>query len=171
MTEKYLVVDQAKMSYEGLFDLNGLYRLIDSWFYEKGYDKYEKKNSEQVTPDGKQIVIELEPWKSITDYYKIIINIKLRGHNIKEVEIEENGKKKVNQGSLFFIFNGYVMADRRGEWERKPWQWFLHVVFDKLIFKKHYSKAETWLLSDLDDLNNKIKSFLNLYRYRGRGNI
>jgi len=40
MAEKKLVIDQVKLTYDGIFDLNGLYRTIDAWFYEKGYDKY-----------------------------------------------------------------------------------------------------------------------------------
>ena len=58
MSEKKLVIDQLKLTYEGIFDLNGLYRMIDSWFYEKGYDRWELKNYEQVLPTGKDIEIE-----------------------------------------------------------------------------------------------------------------
>ena len=73
MSEKKLVVDQLKLTFEGIFDLNGLYRTIDSWFYEKSYDKLEKRNYEQVLPSGKDIEIELLPWKKTTDYFKNIV--------------------------------------------------------------------------------------------------
>ena len=70
------------------------------------------------------------------------------------------------------IFDGYVNSDRYGWWENKPILWFLRVLLDKYIFKGHYIKAEQWLLSDIDDLYLRIKSFLNVYRHaRDRGAI
>jgi len=166
MTEKTLVVDQLKLSYEGLFDLGELYALIDGWFYEKGWDKYERLNQEQITPAGRQIRLILEPWKSVTDYFKLIIRIKAHFVDVKDVEVEKEGQRfKLNQGEIKFIFDGYVVSDRRGLWNSRPLYWFLSIVFNKYIFKEHYNKAERWLLSDLDDLYQKIKSFLNVYKY------
>ncbi len=166
MTERHLVVDQLKLGYEGLFDLAELYSLIDSWFYEKGWDKYEHVNQEQITPAGRQIRLVLEPWKSITDYFKIIIKIKAHFSDIKDIEVEKEGQKiKLNQGEVRLIFDGYVMSDRQGLWNKRPFYWFLSIIFNKYIFKEHYNKAERWLLSDLDDLYQRIKSFLNVYKY------
>lgn len=166
MTERTLVVDQLKLSYEGLFDLAELYRLIDSWFYEKGWDKYEHINQEQITPSGRQIRLILEPWKGITDYYKIIIRIKANFNNVQDVEVEKEGKRiQLNQGEVKMIFDGYVLSDPHGKWNKKPLWWFLSIIFNKYFFKEYHNKAERWLLSDLDDLYQRIKSFLNVYKY------
>ncbi|MFH1683138.1 MAG: hypothetical protein ABIA37_05060 [Candidatus Woesearchaeota archaeon] len=164
--ERTLIVDQLKLGYEGLFDLPELYRLIDSWFYEKGWDKYEHVNQEQVTSSGRQIRIVLEPWKSMSDYYKIIIRIKFHAMDVTDVEIEKDKQKvKLNQGELRMVFDGYVVSDRQGKWHDKPVLWFLSTIFRKYFFKDYQDKAERWLLSDLDDLYQKIKSFLNVHRY------
>ena len=66
MSEREILVDKRRMTYEGLFSVADLYSLIDEYFEEKGYDKHEKKNIERVTPNGKDIEIEVEPWKKIT---------------------------------------------------------------------------------------------------------
>lgn len=164
--ERTLIIDQLKLSYEGLLDLPELYRLIDSWFYEKGWDKYEHMNQELVTSSGRQIRIIMEPWKSISDYYKLVIKIKLHGLDIIDVEIEKDKQKvKLNQGQLRIIFDGYVVSDRQGKWNDKPFFWFLSNIFRKYFFKDYQDKAERWLSSDLDDLYQKIKSFLNVRRY------
>ena len=42
MPERYLVIDRLKLSYEGLFNADELYSLIAQFFYEKGWDWYEK---------------------------------------------------------------------------------------------------------------------------------
>ena len=164
--ERKLVVDQLRLSYEGLFDLPELYRVIDGFFYEKGWDKLERINQEQITPEGRQIRIVLEPWKSATDYFKLIIQIKLNARNVTDVEVEKEGAKiKLNQGDIKMTFNGYVLSDRQKKWEGSPFYWFLHIIFNKYFFKEHHDKAERWVLSDIDDLYQKIKTFLNVYKY------
>lgn len=166
MTERHLVVDQLKLSYEGLFDFAEFYRLIASWFYEKGWDWYEPVNQEAVTSSGRQIRIVLEPWKGITDYFKIIIKIKVNFIDVKDVEVEQDSRKiRINQGEIKMILDGYVISDRLGLWKKSPFYWFLGILFSKYFFKEHYNKAERWLLSDVDDLYQKMKSFLNVYRY------
>ena len=93
MSERTLVVDHLKLSYEGLFNASELYNIISSWFYEKGWDWYEKMNQELVTPSGKQIRWLFEPWKNISDYYKLVMAIKIHMLDVKQVEVEHEGQK------------------------------------------------------------------------------
>ncbi len=166
MSEKKLVIDQMKLTFEGIFDLNGLYRTIDSWFYEKGYDKLEKKNFEQVLPGGKDIEIEILPWKKTTDYFKNIIRIRMRFVNVKDVEVEKKGVKlKLNQGRIMMIFDGYLVSDYDQKWEDKPMFFLIRTLFDKYVFKSYFTKFEKWLVNDVYDVHGRIQRFLNLYRY------
>jgi len=166
MAEKKLVVDQMKLNYEGIFDLNGLYRTIDAWFYEKGYDRYEQKNYEQVLPTGKDIEIELLPWKKTTDYFKNILRIRMKFVNVKDVEIEKQGVKlKLQQGRIMMIFDAYLESDYEHKWDEKPMFFFIRTLFDKYIFKGYFAKAEKWVINDLFDIHGRIQRFLNLYRY------
>jgi hypothetical protein len=166
MSEKKLVIDQMKLTYEGIFDLNGLYRLIDGWFYQKGYDKWERKNFEQVMPTGKDIEIELLPWKKTTDYFKNIIRIRMRYTNVKDVEIEKQGvKMRLNQGKVMMIFDGYLESDYEHRWHDKPLFFLIRTLFDKYVFKTYFTKFEKWLVNDVYDIHGRIQRFLNLYRY------
>ncbi|MAF98994.1 MAG: hypothetical protein CMH61_00120 [Nanoarchaeota archaeon] len=166
MPERRIVVDHLQLSYEGLFDASKLYALIDSWFYEKGWDKEERINQEILSPEGKQTHIILQPFKNISDYYKLVIKITMNLTDVKDVEVEKNGStQKLNQGLVKFTFDGYVVSDRHSNWEKSPLLWFMRVMFDKYIFKKQFSRAETWLLSDVEDLHTRIKNFLNIFKY------
>ena len=173
MSEIRLVIDQTKLTYEGIFNLKGLYEMITQFFYEKGGDYEEKLNTEQIFPHGRNIKIELAPYKNITDYFKLIYRIRIYGTGIKNVELEQDGAKiPLNDGKLMIIIDGYIMSDRYRKWEHKPIQWFFRALADKYIFKGHYLKAEQWLMSDVDDLYLRLKSFLNVYRSsRDRGVI
>ncbi|MDP3698419.1 MAG: hypothetical protein Q8R47_02430 [Nanoarchaeota archaeon] len=166
MVERYLVVDRLKFTYEGLFNLDELHNVISSFFYEKGYDWYEKMNQVTVTSSGKQMRIILEPWKNITDYYKLIISIKMNVIDLKDVDVQAGSTViKTSQGTLRVVFDGYVISDRKNKWSEKPLYWFMSILFEKYFFKEHYRKAETWLKSDVEDLHNKIKTYLNSFTH------
>ena len=166
MSEKKLIIDQLKLTYEGIFDLNGLYRMIDAWFYEKGYDKWELKNYEQVLPTGKDIEIELQPWKKTTDYFKNTIRVRFKAVNVKDVEIEREGVKlRVNQGKLMMIFDAYLESDYDNKWESKPMFFFIRTLFDKYVFVGYYNKLKKWMINDTHDLHSRIQKYLNLHRY------
>src|SRR3989344_7031639 len=121
MSEKKLVVDQLKLTYSGLFDFYGLYHMIDGFFYEEGYDRMEKKNYEQVLPSGKDIELDMRPWKKQTDYAKSIIQIRIIVTELKDVEIEKEGvKHKINQGNILIIINSFLDTDYENRWESSP---------------------------------------------------
>ncbi len=167
MTERDIIIDQLKFQYEGLFNLEELYILITSWFHEKGYDFYERMNQEQITSSGKQIRIILEPWKGITEYYKLCLRLKIHLIDISEVDIEHNGETlNLNQGTIRIMIDAYIISDWRGKWEKKPLHWFLSVLFNKFIFNQHYNKAKNWIEQDVEDLYHQIKSFLNVFKYK-----
>jgi len=166
LSEKNLVVDRLKFSYEGLFNVAELYNIISTFFYDKFYDWYEKYNDEQITPKGKQIYLVLQPWKNASDYYKLEIKVHLIISEIKEVEVEQKGEIiKINQGIIKMIVDAYVISDRNEKWSEKPLYWFFSVLADKYLFREHYKKFEDWVKSDLEDLMYKIKTYLNVYKY------
>ena len=166
MSERQLIVDHLKFSYEGLMNVGEIYNLISGWFFEKGWDWHEKMNEEQITPEGKQIRIVLEPWKSSSDYYKLQVKIKLNFIDIKEVEVDKKGEKlKLDHGVLRMIIDGYVISDRFSKWGGSPFSWFMSIIIEKYFFKHHYKKLQQWLENDIDDLHQKVKGYLNVYSY------
>ena len=89
MAEREVLVDKMRMTYEGLFSILDIYKLMDEWFEEKGYDKREAKNIESVFPEGKYVEIVVEPWKKLTEYAKSVIKVRMIFSDIKEVEVEK----------------------------------------------------------------------------------
>ena len=39
-------------------------------------------------------------------------------------------------------------------------------INDKYFFNHHYLKAERWIESDVEDLHQKIKTYMNSFNYR-----
>lgn len=163
MAERTLVVDHLKLMYEGVFNPDELYNIIAQFFFEKGWDWYERMNEYQNDPEAKNIRMVFEPWKNISDYYKIAVKIRVVISGAKKVELEK--KLNVSQGEIKIIFDGFVISDRNNEWSNKPLFWFMSIVLEKYFFKDHYRKAETWIKSDIEDLHQKIKTYLNAFKY------
>ena len=166
MAERDFVIDHMRLSYEGIFKVAELYKLIDGWLREKWYDKREKGMSERVTKDSKFVEWEMEPWKKITDHSKIVIKLRAIMTDIKEIEVQVDKKPvKMNQGKIDFVFDGFLETDYENRWESKPLFYFLRMMFDKYIFKPYTSGHYSNVIDDVNDLHARIKSFLNLYRY------
>ena len=48
MSEREVLVDKMRLTYEGIFSILEVYKIMDEWFEEKGYDKREVKNIESI---------------------------------------------------------------------------------------------------------------------------
>ena len=168
MSDRTIVLDHLKFSYEGLFNIAEFYSIIPEFFYNRNWDWHEKMNEELITPEGKQIRLIFEPWKNAGDYYKIKVRIKLNVTNLKEVEVEHEGETlRLNQGLIRMTFDAFVINDRKDLWhlKNKPFYWFLTVIFDRYLFKHNFNKFERWVKHDVDELLYKLKSFLNTHKY------
>tara|TARA_Y100000310_G_scaffold137447_1_gene136335 strand:+ start:26658 stop:27167 length:510 start_codon:yes stop_codon:yes gene_type:complete len=167
MTERHLIVDHLRFSYEGLFDAGELYNVISSWFFEKKYDWYEKLNQEQATPKGKQIRIILEPWKNVSDYYQLKIKVKINFLDLNDVEVDADKQKlKLNHGVVRITYDGYLIGDRYEKWHNQPFYWFLSIIFEKYFFRNTFNKFKRWIESDVEDLHEQVKTYLNVYKYK-----
>ena len=165
MSERKIVVDTLRLTYQGLFHLNELYRIIDKWLREKGYDKYERKNFEHIYKDGKQVEVELEPWKKFTDYAKCSIKMNMLFTGVKDVVVTIDGKKRnLNQGKVMITFLGILETDYEHRWEKKAILYFLRSIFDLWIYKVNTDKFEAFIAEDTNQLYQRIKSYLNLHR-------
>ena len=166
MIKDYVIYDEF-VTYSGPFELKELYMLIDSYFKEHHYDKAEKKHYEKKTEEERYIELELEPFKTISDYMKLNMNLEIFIRNLKDIEIERKGKKKtLQQADLSIRFRSFILKDYEVVWGRNPFLFFLRQVADKFIYRMHIGGFADELVNDTRVLKTTIKSFLNLYQQR-----
>ena len=166
MADRRIVVDSLQLKYQGLVNVNEFYRIMDKWFREKGYDKYEKRTSEQIYKDGKQIEIEWEPWKKINDYAKSVMKIIFLITDIKDVNVtKDNHKVKTQQAKISITFMGYLETDWEHKWETKPILYFLRTIFDQFIYKAQLDKYYSLVGDEVQSLYTMTKGYLNINRY------
>ncbi|MFC1648501.1 hypothetical protein ACFL1B_03500 [Nanoarchaeota archaeon] len=165
--EKKILIEEEELRYEGLMDLRNLYLEIDQYLREHGYDRYEHKNYEYLLPDGKQVFIELRPWKKLSDYCKGEMKIEMTFKNLIEVEIDHDGMKEtLLKGHARMVFQARLLTDYEEKWEATPVYHFIRTFVDKFIHKTQTQEFEAETMNDAFKLIDEIKAFLNLHRYK-----
>lgn len=167
MAEIKTLVWLKPIKYSGLVDIKGLYKTIDKWLSENHYDKVERRNFEDNYEDHKQIVIELAPYKKITDYAKVEIRIYMEFTNLTDEVVEKGGlKQKYQKGDLFFSFDCFLITDYENHWETKATYFFIRTLVDKFVYKGYIKRFEAEAVSDTNEIINEIKNYLNMERFK-----
>src|SRR3989338_8236734 len=143
MAEKKQVVDNETIAYDGLFEGTELYKVIDKFFLDKGYDKAELIHDEHVGETGKDVTVIVEGNIKANDYTKKVINLKIFIKGLKDVVLEKNKHKiKLQQGKVTVILNSFMMSDVEGKWESKPMFVFMRALVDRYLYRYYINKIE-----------------------------
>jgi hypothetical protein len=167
MAEYNIMVMDRMIEYTGLFDLPGLIKLLDMWFKERGYDKRETKNYEEVYENHRQVTIEMLPYKKISDNVKFEMRLFMIFKNLQETEVEKEGKKvRLMKGTAQIFMDAYMNTDYEHKWDKTPMYFFFRIMFDRYVYKNYIHRARNEFMSDVAKVEEEIKSYLNLFRYR-----
>jgi len=161
---EFVVMDEF-LEYEGPFELKQFYHLLDAYWMNQHYDKKELKHFEKRTEEGRYIELLLEPFKTISDFMKLQMELEIHIRNLKDVEVMVKGKPQtIQQAKITIRFRAWVNKNYGELWERRPLWFFLRTSVDKFIYRLHIEKFGHELKDDVKNLQHQIKSFLNLYQ-------
>lgn len=153
------------INYEGIFNMNDLLFLIDSFFRKRGYIKKLESHSEAYKDNGRDISLKLRPYKKvksntleiqITINLKDIVDIKKKIDNINLI---------LNKGKVGIVIDAFVLESKRGDWSTRPQQIFIKTIFDKFLIPGGGKDYSGMVVSDASELKNEINAFLNLYKF------
>ncbi|MFA5174547.1 MAG: hypothetical protein WC438_05190 [Candidatus Pacearchaeota archaeon] len=154
---------KGKVKQQGLWGFNDLYSFTYDWLNGEGYKVKEKTYSEKVSGDAKDIDIEWEASKKVSDYFKFTIKMAWKILGMKSVEVQrENKKVKMNSGIVEIKFSAVLIKDYESKWEDAPLWKFLRGVYDKYIIKSRIDDYEDKLLNELNELIAQTKAFLEI---------
>lgn len=167
MTEKKVIVSGLTLKYTGLFDMYELFALIDRWCKENGYDREEHKHEVIVNAQGTQVDLEVKPNRTISDYIKHIIEMRIKAADLKTVTVEVDGKtRKLQEGTVSIAFGAKQTSDLEGKWVSNAFSYFFRVIMDKYLYSGYISDYEGRLKQDTKMLYTEISSYLNTNKYR-----
>ena len=162
MSEKELVT-REKVEHNGLFSFSDLYSFMFKWLDEEDLGVVEKRYTESITGNARNIFFEWSCEKKLSDYYRMDFSIKVNVDNLTEVEVEIDGKKKkMNKGKIGVDIKGYLVIDYKGDWDSSPTTRWWRDVYNKYIVPKRVKAREARVFSTVVEFKEEIKAFLQL---------
>lgn len=154
----------SKMKYDGIVSFKDFYRFCYDWLKEETeLDVAEKKYSEKLKGDSKDIDIEWVGVRKVTDYFKFQIKVVFRILGLKDLEITQGGvKAKTNKGSVEIKVTGTLIRDYDSKFEVTAHKKFLRSIYEKWVIPSRIEQFEEKLISDCDEFLSQAKAYLDL---------
>ncbi|HEY9701206.1 MAG TPA: hypothetical protein V6C58_02095, partial [Allocoleopsis sp.] len=165
--EKFDILNAPLMiRYKGVFDYDGLYKMMHTWLITKRFLFHESKYKDKVgTPFGNEIEAAWTAEKKVTEFIKEYIEIEFHLWDYAEVEIIKDGKKvKTGKGRLEIKFFAKLELDYSrkftdgGTFAKKLGQFYVENVI-YWDWRIRYANA---LEYSIYDLHTKVKKYLNM---------
>lgn len=168
MSEKDEIFSSS-VKYNGIFSFVDFYKFCHGWLTEEtGLDLIEKKYVEKIKGDKKDIDVEWEGKKKVTDYFRFIIAVKLEARSLTNVEIKQgNASIKTNKGSIKIITKGTLERDWDSKFETSAFRKFLRSIYEKWVIAARIDQMERKLIEDCDGFLGQAKAYLNLEGRKG----
>ncbi len=156
-------VYKEKLVQVGYWNYIEVYNMLFNWLKDHGYTLTEKMYKEKLSSGGKEILIEWDADKKITDYFKYRINLNWHILTMKDAEVEIDGKKvKTNKGELEIKFKGTILKDYEKRWEDKPLHKFMRGLYEEYVIRKTITEYEDDLEEVTKELITDLKAFLRI---------
>ena len=151
----------SKVKHKGIWKYSDVYAMVFDWLKSNKYDVGEGLYKE-VVGEGKDIDIEWEAEKKVTDYFKFVINIKWKIIGMKDAEVEVDGKvQKMNKGEIGLTIKANFVSDYDGKWVT-PMHKLFRGIYEKYIIDSNVKQYKKKLEDETTELINDIKSFLRI---------
>ena len=152
----------AKIKQKGNWKFSDVYTMVFDWLKKNGYSVSEGLYKE-VADEGKELTIEWEANKKVTDYFKYTITLDWKVIGMKDSEVEVEGKvKKMNKGELGVTIKANFVKDYAGDWEGKPIWKFLRGIFEKHVIPSSVEEYAVDLKKEATELAEDLKAFLRM---------
>lgn len=154
----------TKIRYRGLFDWEGLIRLIRAWFEEREYEFFERRYKHKAKPLGAELEINFEAYRDINEYARNFIKIYFHIWDAEEVEVVKDGKKrKLWNARMLIDFSGFVELDYDDHWEHSPFMRILRDFYHRFVIKHEIDDVWTdKLWYKVNELQQECKRFLGM---------
>jgi len=163
MAEKDTIYS-SKMKFDGIFSFKDFYKFCYDWLTEElSMELKEKKYSEKISGNSKNIDIEWDCIKKFTDYFKFDANIKFKIIGLTNVEVNQDGRKiNTNKGSVEISIKGILVRDYEGKFETTASLKFMRAIYEKWVITSRVEEFEDKVSSACEDFLSQAKAYLDL---------
>lgn len=163
MAEKDMITREV-LNYSGLFNFSELYSFMYKWLdNEEDIGVVEKRYNEKIAGNTREISIEWNAFKKLSDYYKLEFTIRIDVADMSDVEVEIDGKKKkMNKGKVRVDIKAYLTIDPEGKWEATPYYRAWRDIYNKYIIPERHRQRENKVFGTAVEFKDSIKAFLEM---------
>ncbi len=167
MTEKKILIDRKPVVYEGIFRMDELWAIINRFIKSRGYVIVELRNEEKLTDEGKDIFIEIAPYRKLSDYAKKLIELEVYVRRLNDKVVKVDGhKQKYQHGEVEIRFSAIFETDWRTRWEGTGLYFLMRTLIDKFVRYDIIREGENECVKDCLDMQEEVKAYLNMSRLK-----
>ncbi|MBW3015627.1 hypothetical protein KY330_04355 [Candidatus Woesearchaeota archaeon] len=150
--------------FKGIFDFDGLYKLMVKWFQDRLYIFQEPTYKDKAGSDGREVEISWESEKKISDFYEYHITVDFHLWDMQPVEVILEGEKRIlTKARMEIVIKSYVVADYQNRWERTAFtSALLNFYFSYIVGRRMGATIWDPLYYRSYKLHTLIKDFLKL---------
>ena len=154
-------VFSGKIRQVGIADFKEFYRFCFMWLVNEDYWVVEKNYTEKIQATGKEIEIEWNASRKISDYFRFALKINWRIIGMKDVEVEKNGDKlKMNKGDFEVKVSAVLEKDYENKWEDSPFLKWLRTAYDRYLIRSRIENYENKIFDEANEFLAQAKAFL-----------
>lgn len=157
-------VTVSTLKYKGIFDYEGMYKMMRRWFKDREYDFWERRYKHKRRAGGAEIEVNWEAWRDITELLRNWIYIYFHIWDYEEVEVIKDGqKKKMAKARMRIEFSWHIEIDYEDRWVDSKLKRALLNFIIKFHLRKELSEPygdKLWY--NCNKLQQETKKFLGM---------
>jgi len=150
------------VKYKGLFDLQGLYSLIRSWYDKRGFEFHENLYKTHEPKTGNMEVF-IKGFRHDTPYMQVWVDVIFRLWDLHDVEVIHAGKKKqMMKARLTIQIESWIETDYERKWEKSKFFVSLRDFYEKYIIKRKIEMYINKIEYEVHNFQNALKKELKM---------
>lgn len=156
--------------YKGVFDMDGLYKLLHKWVEKRGFEWHEPTFKDKHPQTGQEEEIVTLSYRNDTDFIRVWIIFYIHTNDMQDVEVVKDGKKvKMSKGRILISIGAQFEFDYEERWEGNKFQealrhFMINYLFirkiqtygDKIEYEAHNAQEEIKKYFDMQTKGNKF---------------
>ncbi len=164
---EYEIVKAATVGHKGIFKIDEVLCLIDSWVRHHDYYKEVTQTKGAAKKEARSQHRSFELHKRVSATYISVIIIDASFSDVKDKTFTVDGvRESFQNGKVEISLKGFNMSSTKFQWEGQPVIAFVRGIVDKFIYKINRGTASGICASDTMDLTRQLRSLLHSYKKR-----
>jgi hypothetical protein len=155
----------AMLKYRGIFDFEGMLKLVYDWLIHEDYEVHERKYKHKIPdPRGAEQEITIAGWRRVNGYVKFHVEVDIHTYDQKDVDVIKEGvKKRLVQARIKMTFTPTVELDYTKRFAGNSFLQTLQDFYHKYIIRQEIQNYwEDELYYRTYKLHRLVKEWLDM---------